>query len=90
MCLDWTVKFSRLIQTASCVMKHKQALRKRSSVPRAGPSLCRPRARPTHARATSGHVLVTWPGLGSHLSGSALWGWCVRGDGNQATDGQTN
>lgn len=50
-----------------------------------GPSLCRPRARTTHARATSGHVLVTRPGLGSHL-----WGWCVRGDGNQATDGQTD
>lgn len=55
-----------------------------------GPSLCRPRPRTTHARATSGHMLVTWPGLGSHLSGSALWGWCVRGGGNQATDGQTN
>lgn len=55
-----------------------------------GPSLCRPRPRTTHARATSGHVLVTWPSLGSHLSGSALWGWRVRGGGNQATDGQTN
>ena len=54
-----------------------------------GRSLCRSRSRTTHARATSGHVLVTQPGLGSHLSGSALWGWRVRGGGNQATDRQT-
>lgn len=92
MCLDWTVRFSRLIQTASCVMKMVQTGDEEAqfcSRSRKGPR-CRPRARTTHARATSGtcssHGLV-WAHTCQALASRA--GVCVEAGIRPQADTQT-